>query len=509
MIELAPPRRPFAWLLAINLILWQGIAAWMWRQNLVVLCGDDPSRALIAMVWSRSPFFAPGDGQWLPMPFYLYGSWHWLVGRHLHWTYWYLPAGALMTGLAATLIGWAGVLLAREGRDDRPCGWGLVGLAALAPLLVRDNWRVAPTPLSEPPYLLFLAATAALLAWQAGRRPTGPRFWIPLALALIALQMTRYEGFPLAFAAWGLACLAYPWPAEGRWRRMAIGLAAGLVVLMLFPLAWVAFNRAATGNPFAFLDVTLKKALVYRQFAVLPPERRLGLMLRWTCQQNIVVLYATLAGLWLGRRRRVMLPLVGLMLAAWIVNATVAFSNAIGAMSPSRYVLAFAWTCLPVTILLGDHLWSAGRLARAGLLLAIAAMIGLGLPPWIGAGWGESAPFGDDDAQALAMMERLARREHYKAVFNYADDGYQLNVTRFFCDPDNVLFREQFAPGHPTRGRFIYLHAPAATPTAHKVGELLGMDIEYCDQMPPRAMPTLPSPIPHAKAFWPTMPASQ
>jgi hypothetical protein len=307
-----------------------------------------------------------------------------------------------------------------------------------------------------------------------------------LALALIALQMTRYEGFPLAFAAWGLACLAYPWPTKGRWRRMAIGLAAGLVVLMLFPLAWMLFNRSISGKADWFVQDAWGKAMLYTPFSILPPVRRLGLMLRWMRQQNGVALLASLAGLWLGRDRRAMIPIVGLMLAAWIVSVAIALCNAIGPANPSRYALAFAWACLPPIVLLGGRLWSGGRVARSALLLAIAAFIGFGLPSWIATGWGAAPRLGDDEAQALASLERLVRRDHYKLVFDYGDDS-ELDMARLYCDPDNVTFVEQYSIARPARGRFLFLHRPDGRYPGHKAGEGLEREIDYFAQMPPEA----------------------
>jgi hypothetical protein len=456
----------------------------MWAKGLAVFSNDDSVRAILAQAWTHNHLFAPGGSLWLPLPFYLYGSWHWIVGRHFHWTLWYLPAGATMTGLAATMIGWAGVQASRPGQNRPQAGWGLLGLAVLAPLMIRDNWRIASTPLSEPPYLMFYATALALLAWKSRHPRPGWRFWTCLAASLVAIEMTRFEGMALAFAAWAVACLLDWLDGPRRAGRAAKLLGAGAIVLGLFPLAWMAYNRATQGASLSFFSQSLESSLHNSSMSSFPASRRIGFILRWIREQSPALLAATIGGLWVGRRRRELLPIAAMFLAALAADIYVALANVIGVGRPSRYVLGIVWSCIPPAIVLGDKLWSGGQKTRLGLLLGIAATIGLGLPRWVRADWGGLTTT-EVEVEALASIERLARVDGYAIVFRHADDEQLINIARFHCDPDNVTFIEQYSKASPVRGKFLYLHRPDNRIPGHKAGEGFGLQYDYFSQMPP------------------------
>ncbi len=218
-------------LLGVGLAAWQPIPAGVWHDDGVYML---VGKALgtggglhYAGVPGRPPAvkFPPGYPGVLGLLWFLFGT----TGAVT------LAAELLNLALIAAaggLLAWA---LERSGALSRNQALAAAGLAFLS----ADLWRVALIPLSEP---LFVALfVAALAVWKPAAEADRPAGWIPLALLLVALVLTREAGVAvvLGFAVGFLS---------RRQVRRAVGVTAPAVVAVI---VWslVAAHEAAAVPP--------------------------------------------------------------------------------------------------------------------------------------------------------------------------------------------------------------------------------------------------------------------
>jgi len=211
---------------------------------------DDFARVVIAQQWAHTPRLDPTGTSWLPFPFWLNGAVMLVFGRSL-----------LVAQVAAVALGVASSLLvaisAQRITGDRRAAL----LAGFASALV--GWSAWLGVATVPELLtaaLTLFAAASLTTRSAGERWLG-------AAALGLATLSRYEPWPvaIAFAAWNVAS-----PAEAHVEEAARGAGARgdtarqrvaralarfgpAVVALVGPAVWIAWNRAAHGDPFHFV----------------------------------------------------------------------------------------------------------------------------------------------------------------------------------------------------------------------------------------------------------------
>ncbi|MEW6235537.1 MAG: hypothetical protein AB1656_09140 [Candidatus Omnitrophota bacterium] len=209
------------------------------------LSADDVARARLALLWARSPSFFP-DLTWPPLPFWLGG----LLELLFHTGRSNLCLLSILSSLFAIAI-IAG--LTHSFHDENPSekeisayipAWFACAAYALTPAWV---W-LGTCALAEAIYIaLFLAALLAYrYAWT--RLSFG---WAAVALlAAVFASMTRLEGAALAFILYILLSI--------RFRRTiltpkgAAFLVGGIVLLCLFPAAWMVSHSSGAGGNLSY-----------------------------------------------------------------------------------------------------------------------------------------------------------------------------------------------------------------------------------------------------------------
>lgn len=339
--------RRISWTLL--LLSYPVVLAWLWRRNdgFTLTSADDATRLLIADSFRRYGV-APLHWTWPPLPMALDAL--------------LIPDGGdlLLRAVVARagLILATALLLARfwtrafDGRRRLPgAALCIAALWLYSPLDV----RLALSGLSEP-YLYALVAVG-LCCWQCAADPaireSRSRIpWLCAAGAAFGLSTwCRYEGGLPALllaadcAARGFARLRSRTPERGR--AAAAELAPALVMLV-FPLAWLAVQHVAFGDALAFLKQTRavirEEALAFHGRESLPLSRvRDALLGLWSAPVAslaavglvrlavgsprvlaglacLVVLYGGMAAVGFGGRAEFYLNLFGLAVAPLAVK---------------------------------------------------------------------------------------------------------------------------------------------------------------------------------------------
>lgn len=193
---------------------------------------DDYARVVIAEQWARAPRWDASGTSWLPFPLWLTGAALCVFGRGIG----VARAVAVVLGVVSALL----VYLAARwlGEDRRAAAFGAVVAAGFP-------WSaylgVATVP-ELPAAALTLLGVAAL--FSPGPRRDIRRLWG--AAALSAAALSRYEAWPIALLFAGVCAIDAVRAKDAR-------AAVAAVLSLLGPLAWLANNRLAHGDPLHFL----------------------------------------------------------------------------------------------------------------------------------------------------------------------------------------------------------------------------------------------------------------
>jgi len=227
-------RRRFGALLAAALVVGTAAAAWYWRQNLTLSHYDARAHLVVArrIIDSLTPGWQQIGAVWLPLP-HLVNA----LPVQLDWAY---RTGLVATAVSIGVLAWG--LAALGARLARHTGSSTIGATALIVVLLNPNLLyLQSTPMTEPMLVGFsMLALVAVDDWLAhpGGRTRRRAGWM-----LVALMLTRYEGW---FIAGGLVGLA----AASRRRagaREALGL---LPYAAAAVLGFMALSRATIGRWF-------------------------------------------------------------------------------------------------------------------------------------------------------------------------------------------------------------------------------------------------------------------
>jgi hypothetical protein len=216
-------------MLALAALAWQMIlnhpGGWLLPE------GEDAMRALLSWGWAHSPSFAP-HRDWLPLYFYLNGSFRRLVGDPM-------AAQVALNALLSAAGLWAYVgVLDRLSPGRGPQNLALAAACALSPHFIQNSLYARADALF---LCCVFAGIGLFLTWLETGRPVHQTGCV---LALGAASLTRYEGW--AFA---LCFVVLAWNRPRRW----------LSLLALLPaMAWGADRWHALGSPLAmFPDIAL------------------------------------------------------------------------------------------------------------------------------------------------------------------------------------------------------------------------------------------------------------
>ncbi len=194
---------------------------------------DDYARVVIAQAFAAAPRIDPSGTSWLPLPFWVTGGAMIITGRSL-----------LAARIVAVLLGAVSPLpaffaLRRGGVGMNAIHVGLV-LAFASPWCA---WSAAATIPDGWTAALVAAAAFGLMARDDEMR--GLRL---AAGCAAAAALARYEAWPLCAVVAARATVLL-----GRRRDLARQLAPTLILAVVAPIAWMAWNLHAHGDPLHFL----------------------------------------------------------------------------------------------------------------------------------------------------------------------------------------------------------------------------------------------------------------
>ncbi len=482
-----PDRRLTLTALGAGLGLWGLIAFFMAARGLHFASADDFPRIVLAMEWARRPFIFPSDYYWLPLPVWYTGTWFAAFGRWLG-TFWFIFASAFTMGIAT----WGLLLLAFEANtfpDLHRSRWRRARVLAVVltlPLAVSIPfaWRLSATGLSEPLFIALLTWIVLLLV-RLARRPAPRRLhWAALLALCVALQWTRYEGWPLA----GLAWVAAGWwghGARGRRGERLARMLPGFLLLALPPLIMMALHARFSGDPFRWLQIPREYSRLEPHISEASLHYRVALLGGLGLRQGLLVVPLALAGFWLGRGERALRLLFLCVLGATLVYFQAAFSNTIGFQPRDRFCVPVLWLAIPAAAR-AAALFAAGRCGPAGRLAALVALFFFAgqLAWWNARDWGgmpRSEPM-------LAVAERLgeeARRGAIAVVADPAAFDVNLNLLRIHMGLDRVMDERVWHPAPLPRAGVVYYITPRALAGRQPVEEVAGQRIYRLESWPP------------------------
>ena len=234
--------------MTLGLALISASAAW-WcvAHGYPLYYGDAEAHLNIArrILDSRTPGPEQIGTVWLPLPHLL------LLPFAMRDSWWRSGLAGVLPSAACFVV--AGAFLFAAARRVYMSSAAALGVALFFALNSNLLYLQA-TPMTEPLFVLCLAATLWATVWFRGSQSVWPV--LVAAAASNAASLTRYEGwFLIPFVA-----VYFLVTAEQRWKAL---LFAGLAALA--PLAWLAHNRYYYGNPLEFYNGSYSAMAIYRR----------------------------------------------------------------------------------------------------------------------------------------------------------------------------------------------------------------------------------------------------
>lgn len=361
---------PLGGTLAVVLVLRLGIYQWLHTHGYFYgIPWDSFMRTQIAYNWSREPFFAPPDGYWLPLQFYLVGSVFALIRP-------WLPTSEILVPVAINNIFFIASIVVLFFLTLELSQEPLVAGAAcvLASVFAGDVF-VSYTALSEPMLIFFmLLASFLFYKMHTGEGEDHPRKALITAFVVLLAAASHYIGWFLAI----FFCLYFGY-------HFAIGLirrnypSAGyyflaIAVCALVPIAWLFVNYLMYGDPFSPLQVArhaqedyigtmevleriliIPNVILYEFFPIVVPGLLAGVFLFFKTRRTLVYL----------------IPM-GFVLGWLWLSTALAFS---APYQEPRYLVFVGWALLPLIAIAGRRLWNAwgvwGKALTTGLCTVI------------------------------------------------------------------------------------------------------------------------------------------
>lgn len=197
------------------------------RGGVVALSDDDYARAAIAERFASAPKLDPSGTSWLPLPFWIHGEAMRLFGSSLATA----RATSAVLAVVAIWLVYAGGRAA--GLGTRRSFWGAAWAAIVPPSLILGSVAVPELPTAALSAFALLATTR-----------TTSRNALFAGLAMLSATLSRYEAWPIALVVALFALRDAP---------RTIPRIAGALLALAGPLAWIAWNRHAHGDPLHFL----------------------------------------------------------------------------------------------------------------------------------------------------------------------------------------------------------------------------------------------------------------
>jgi 4-amino-4-deoxy-L-arabinose transferase-like glycosyltransferase len=238
-------RTPWRGLLIVLLIK-AGLAVLLLSEGYTSIWQDDIARWCISHDWSKTPWFGKGDHVWLPMCFYIYGTFMKIIPNQL-----------LAVRMASLLISFASLFsiyyITSSFVRNKSAGFWAALLLCFVPV---HSW-LSLTTMSDLIYIVFMGFSMGLFFSylnfiHAGDMRRARNRMILFSISCTGLTATRYEGWILTICL-GLAfCLhwiiARVYKKGIRW----IWFWSVLAGMALFPLLWMASSWYELKNPLGF-----------------------------------------------------------------------------------------------------------------------------------------------------------------------------------------------------------------------------------------------------------------
>lgn len=488
--SLLPERLRLPLWLCLPVACWVVLGVAMGEQLFPALATDDYPRLVLSMQWARTPFFAPIDRYWLPLPYWIYGPWYAMAGRWLG-LYAHLPLSGGLVGLSvALLMALCRVLLAGGPQPNSARVPKALWLAFALPFTIPILYYIATSGLSETVYLPTLALVAFTLMRFVDRPGRGRGLW--LLAAAILLQTSRYEGWPLSYVAVGLAQLM-TWRKTSSTPRQWAGWVLVYGALFIVPAAWMALNYQAYGSPLHFLAQADEGARLDAALNTLGTGYRLKFLLRHAIGQGWLILALAPAALPMMRRDARAMALGLFAAAAWALYFEAAVGNTVGVARSERFCLGPLFLTLPLAVMganwLREHMrgWPLRGLAIVVILFSIL-MLNQGFHRLL------AKPLVDESTyHRLLELRELARTDRMVVVIGDPAHFGQpdANIFRFYLGLDAVAMLDWYSPEWPVDGLFMYY--PSTTErTGQPDGHLLGRPYLMLRRMPPATSPAEP-----------------
>lgn len=371
-----------------------GLGAFILHAGFSHVSDDDYARTVIAQQFAHAPRLDPSGTSWLPLPFWVTGGAMAVFGTSIA----VARGTALVLGGAAVA---AAYLALREGGARRGVALAAAALAAATPW---DLWLgAAPVPEGWAGALVG----AGLVAMTSVRA----RAWA--GAALFAGALSRYEAWPACAA---FAALAARDVVKGPpWMRSRC--AAGALLALAGPLAWMGWNAHAHDGPLHFVTRVTRFRQAIGAADVSLSEKILGYPRALVLESPVVAALGVVALVGLLRspalRRRWTWPVgaVGFVLG-FLVWGDV--RDGAPTHHAARALVAVTWVVVAAGVdalaAAGDALvaraWPARPRALVALAVSAAAIVGTvrGWTPFPGNGDGERRE------TQLARGEDLRRR---------------------------------------------------------------------------------------------------
>ena len=332
---------------------------------------DSFSRTLLSYDWAQHPFFAPSDGYWLPLQFWLVGSLYFLIQ---HWD----PTSNILVPVVVNNIFFLGSIVIIYQFCLKITGRVTVGLlAALLAVIFAGDVFVTYSALSEPIliFLILLAGYQFYSFYNNGIRRPRLQFILFGFTGLFAAA-THYIGW---FLSGFLVLSLFPFIYRSIFKREISKLAfstLGVILCIIMPTLWLLNNYLTWGNPLHPIQFARQMQADYigqmsffTRFLVTPK-----VIIK---QFYPVIIPGFLATLFLLIKKPKILLF---MTPAVFVLAMIWLSTWFALSAPyqePRYLVFICWAAIPVIAITLDYLFNFKKQWLTVLLILILIFMGL------------------------------------------------------------------------------------------------------------------------------------
>jgi hypothetical protein len=413
-----PTRRDSSWLLPALLLSALagrfGIDLWL-RSNGYFYGApwDTFSRTDLSFQWSRSPYFAPSDGYWLPLQF-------WIVGSLFRLIHPWISYSEILVPVAVNHLLFLGSLALLYRLSRRAGGRAAGGLAVLLATVFSGDVLITYSGLCEPFLVFFILwASIELVGFWDATPDARPGRALRASVPALLSAATHYIGWFLAvFVALALMPDLLRSVRDRRFRWTATFVVASLLCAMV-PTIWLLNSVIHFGDPLH--PMRAAKTLQADYMGQMPFAKRLIVPWRALVRHYwALAVPGALAALWALFRRPRLLSSVApaAFVFAWIwVTTALSFS---APYEEPRYFVFFVWALLPVlsaALVSLPKRWGGRGIAASGLAVALMVVASFASLKWTKNSFGP-------EVERAAQLARVWLHSHPDGRVSIEARGY-------------------------------------------------------------------------------------